>query len=306
MASINLPQQLCKYLNLLKDQKKCSDHTLRAYCGDFIQIFSPFLEEQKFYRGFPFKYTGSDATCDEGELLGLAIEGLKSMKSQGNSSRARRIASLRSFFKYLGDEGLIENDIGSRLKAPKVAPKLPRHLSVDEILALTSTLSKNLEADRPNADSQIRLFLLLYGGGLRISEALELNWSQVSADGRTLRVSGKGGKERLATLPGNIASYFQRSPRTNGSVVMDRLNSRTAYEWIRQLGVQAGLLRPIHPHALRHSYATHLLTGGADLRILQELLGHESLAATQKYTHLDLDHLSFQMEMHHPLSKDRS
>jgi integrase/recombinase XerC/integrase/recombinase XerD len=225
------------------------------------------------------------------------------MKSLSNSSKARRVASLKSFLRYLEGEGLVKEDLSSRLRSPKVTPKLPRHLSVDEVLAITAVLKANVDQGVANAEPQVRLFLLLYGAGLRLSEALDLKWSQTSADGRTLRVMGKGGRERLANLPDGVARHFRSFPRTPGHVVADQLSPRVAYEWIRQLGVQAGLLRPIHPHALRHSFATHLLTGGADLRILQELLGHVSLAATQKYTHLDLDHLSYQMEMHHPLSK---
>jgi integrase/recombinase XerC/integrase/recombinase XerD len=152
------------------------------------------------------------------------------------------------------------------------------------------------------------MILLLYGGGLRISEACSLRWSDMEMAGeRSLRVAGKGGRQRVVTVPELTWSALQALPHEGRFVFGGEceLSSRKAYEWVRQAGARAGLLKPLHPHALRHSYATHLLSSGADLRVLQELLGHRSLAATQKYTHLSLDHLARAMEKHHPLSASK-
>lgn len=148
------------------------------------------------------------------------------------------------------------------------------------------------------------LILLLYGGGLRVSEACALQWKDLVEGARSLRIRGKGGRERVVAVPERTWEALTALKR-EGATVFNGLGERKAYEWVRQAGARAGLLKPLHPHALRHSYATHLLTSGADLRVLQELLGHRSLAATQKYTHLSLDHLARSLEKHHPLSASK-
>jgi integrase/recombinase XerC/integrase/recombinase XerD len=147
------------------------------------------------------------------------------------------------------------------------------------------------------------LFVIIYGSGLRVSEACALEWRNIDLHKRVLRVAGKGGKERLVPLTAFAAQLLQTRSTPAGSSLWgpQGLSARVAYNWIRERGAKAGLLRPIHPHALRHSFATHLLTSGANLRTLQELLGHESLQATQKYTHLGIDHLARTLESHHPL-----
>jgi integrase/recombinase XerC/integrase/recombinase XerD len=168
-------------------------------------------------------------------------------------------------------------------------------LSVDEALSLLKVLH----------DPMTRaLVLLLYGAGLRVSEACLLKRKNLVESGRALRILGKGGHERLVALPESAWRALMALP-SQGEYVLSGdkpLHPRAAYELVRQAGLEAGLLRPLHPHALRHSFATHMLSSGADLRVLQELLGHRSLAATQKYTHLSIDQLARTLEKHHPLS----
>jgi integrase/recombinase XerC/integrase/recombinase XerD len=151
------------------------------------------------------------------------------------------------------------------------------------------------------------LLLLLYGGGLRVSEACGLRWKDLITSARSIRVEGKGGRERMVALPELCWKELQGLERSATYVLGgdQALSTRQAYQWVREAGESADLLKPLHPHALRHSYATHLLSSGADLRVLQELLGHRSLAATQKYTHMSLDHLARVMENHHPLSASK-
>ena len=214
------------------------------------------------------------------------------------ASRNRKAAAVRGFLKWAFAEKHFDEDWSTRLVSCKVPQKLPHFISVDEALSLLRALPPGRERT---------LVLLLYGGGLRVSEACGLRWKDLVRDSKSLRVMGKGGRERVVALPdlaweavvalpqgGSSATYILGGERP--------LSTRAAYEMVRTGGARAGLLRPLHPHALRHSYATHLLTSGADLRVLQELLGHRSLAATQKYTHLSLDHLARAMEKHHPLS----
>jgi integrase/recombinase XerC/integrase/recombinase XerD len=182
---------------------------------------------------------------------------------------------------------------------------------VDEVITVLKYLNSDFKTpeDKKKADHQKTLFLLLYGGGLRISEACNLKWKQVHLNEQKILVRGKGNKERYSVLPHFCTehlNYFKKSyhDKNNEFVFGEQaLNPRTGFEWIRQLGAAAGLINNLHPHALRHSYATHLLASGTNLRTLQTLLGHSSLQATEKYTHLSVDHLARLVEQTHPLTK---
>lgn len=234
----------------------------------------------------------------ETELLSRARQALTNWGHLSLASRNRKSATLKSFFGYLFNEGIIERDLAAQIHSPKVPKKIPHFLSVDEVIAVL----KSYQNDPQQNPKELLLFLLLYGTGLRVSEACSLQWKHVDLQQRVLRVKGKGDKERLVAFPKTVAQVFRGIPKETDSVWGEnQLSTRVAYEWIRSRGVKAGLLRPIHPHALRHSFATHLLSSGANLRTLQELLGHESLQATEKYTHLGVDQLARTMEKHHPL-----
>jgi integrase/recombinase XerC/integrase/recombinase XerD len=150
------------------------------------------------------------------------------------------------------------------------------------------------------------LFLLLYGAGLRVSEACNLKWESVNITRRELRIHGKGDKTRVISFPTMLQRALAQLRETQSSIYIwgaEPLNVRTAYNYIRLAGQWGGLSKPIHPHALRHSFATHLLNDGADLRIIQEMLGHASLNATEKYTHVSVAKLGETMENFHPLGK---
>lgn len=163
----------------------------------------------------------------------------------------------------------------------------------------------NKAETHPSLTQQRLLFFTIYGCGLRVSEACQIKMEDINLSKRQLRILGKGGKERMAVLPGALIPILEEQKKQKNKFLFgDKpLATRTAYDRIRKLGVAAGLLKPLHPHALRHSYATHLLSSGSDLRVLQQLMGHQSLAATELYTHLDVDQLARSMERYHPLSK---
>jgi integrase/recombinase XerC/integrase/recombinase XerD len=243
------------------------------------------------------------------ELSKAAMLAIRNWAPLSPSSRQRKCSSLKSFFSYLYRITATERDLGAGLVLPKSQPKLPHFVSVDEVIALLKVIERECERSSGKDLEEIKrvkaLIYLLYGGGLRISEACGLRWNQVKADARILRVKGKGGKERQVILP-PVAMRAVISLPNRGEFVFGEqpLNPRSAYEWVRRWGAQAGLLHPLHPHALRHSFATHLLAGGTDLRVLQELLGHQSLTTTQKYTHLDLHSLARTIENHHPLGQN--
>lgn len=293
-----------KYLKFLSVQRTASDHTSKSYASDIAQFLAPLGVQKILYTSltpvssFQIITKENQAisdTCSENLLLRLMSEAQLRWSSLQPSSRNRKWACVRGFLRWLKDERYLESNLELRIHSAKLPQKLAHFISVDEAIALV----KSLPSGREKA-----LILLLYGGGLRVSEACGLKWQNLRPESRALRVMGKGGRERLVTLPDSCWLEIQKLP-DNGEFILggDRaLSPRKAYDWVRTAGARAGLLRPLHPHALRHSFATHLLTSGADLRVLQELLGHQSLTATQKYTHLSIDHLARSLEKHHPLS----
>jgi site-specific recombinase XerD len=290
----------CKYLKYLSRTRTSSDHTSKSYANDLGQFLSPVGVEKILPTlesgASSFQIQWKESTVAQSfsplELIRLAQDNWSSLSP---ASRNRKAAAVRSFLKWAFAEKHFDNDWSTRLVSCKVPQKLPHFISVDEALSLLRSLP-------PGRDRA--LVLLLYGGGLRVSEACGLKWKDLVRDSKSLRVLGKGARERIVALPDlaweSIVAMPQCGPYILGGD--QPLSTRVAYEMVRSGGARAQLLRPLHPHALRHSYATHLLTSGADLRVIQELLGHRSLAATQKYTHLSLDHLARAMEKHHPLS----
>ncbi|MDQ3938432.1 MAG: tyrosine recombinase [Chloroflexota bacterium] len=218
------------------------------------------------------------------------------------ATHRRKAAALRAFYRFLFSEGIIERDVAGLLDVPRQALRLPEPLAVDEVDAL-------LEAPDPETPVGIRdraLLELLYAAGLRIGEALGLDLYDLSLAEAQVRVIGKGDRERLVPV-GDVAAlavaryldevrptWLARNPEVASarggplflSVRGRRLGRMAAWRQIRHAALRAGLKSQVSPHTLRHSFATHLLEGGADLRVVQELLGHASITTTQLYTHL--------------------
>ncbi len=296
LGSLDLPDLISKFLKRLENIDSCSVHTLISYRRDLEQAFE--LDPEKITEFCPH--------IQQNQLLTRARLAQNRWAQLSLSSRNRKTAVLKSFFHYLFDEELTSQDWAHSLVSPKVPQKIPHFISVDEALGVLQTLESSSE---PNTEI---LFHLLYGGGLRVSEACNLKWNNIDRERGNIRVLGKGGKERMVVLPSrSIAVLQQRFKSEMPSPTSylwgnQALNPRTAYQMIRDLGGKAGLTHRLHPHALRHSFATHLLSSGANLRTLQELLGHQSLQATQKYTHLGMDHLARVMEKSHPLGHKKS
>ncbi len=304
--SQKLADLACKYLIYLTLQRTASEHSSKSYANDLGQFLGPIGVQKILYTSSTlgpsfqiiWKKTQAEISVRE-ELITFLIKSAQELWARLEpASRHRKIAVLRGFLRWLFENKMVADDFSLRLIAPKVPQKLPHFISVDEALAvIKGTHEPHVRA----------LLLVLYGGGLRVSEACAIGWRDLVPDSLSLRVSGKGGKTRLVALPSLSWSALISLPRTGDYIFAGEkpLSSRKAYAWVRRAGAQCGLMKPLHPHALRHSYATHLLTSGTDLRILQELLGHSSLAATQKYTHLSLDHLARALEKHHPLSASK-
>jgi integrase/recombinase XerC len=221
----------------------------------------------------------------------------KAVKGAKASSRARSLAGIRNFFTFLDQNGIMHNPAASLLNTPKRPAKVPRPIEYTQLLKLIDNAVENVKNWTGLRD--YALFSLLYGSGLRIDEALKMNVGDWPLDGRKLRITGKGNKERevplLPIVKKRVEDYRAAAPLSDDNlsplfcgIQGKRLNQGMAQKAMRKLRVDMGLPDTVTPHALRHSFATHLLGEGMNLREIQHLLGHESLSSTQIYA--DVDH----------------
>ena len=303
--------EICvKFLEKLDFEEKKSPHTLVAYANDLAQTVEIKISNER-PRGpkidgsseYFWPYVSPMSADEWHETVSQYVRKISTLEP---SSRNRKIATLKKFYQFLQAEGWIEKS-HPLLISPKKAQKIPHFLTFDEALAvLRSFETPSLETDSARLKRGQILFLLLYGAGLRVSEACQLQWGDVNLSRRELRILGKGQKHRVISFPVLLLKQLASLRETQQlKYVWGELplQVRTAYNDIRECGLRAGLNKPIHPHALRHSFATHLLDDGADLRIIQEMLGHSHLSATERYTHVSLQRLAQTMEDFHPLSK---
>lgn len=290
-----------KFLYHLEFIENASKHSIRAYRLDLEQAF-------------PKTHYPHNAKITQLQLLESIRRAQQEWSELAANSRNRKTNCMRSFLKWLFINSYTSEDLRVHIHGPKTQIKIPHFISVDEALMCIEYLQNQIQSTQDaqkllNLHHYLCLFLLLYGSGLRVSEACSLEWKNIDFFQRVLRIRGKGQKERLVSFPSflKVELEFLKNQSSNHQTSIwgdQSLNTRTAYEWIRKLGIEVGLLKNLHPHALRHSFATHLLSGGANLRHLQELLGHSSLTATQKYTHIALQQVADMLEKHHPLKKN--
>lgn len=290
---LNIEDIIDKYLKFMANIESSSPQTIRAYKNDLHQVFLHSETSEKL------KHLNST------ELLEFSLVAQRKWARLSPATRNRKAGSLKSFFRYLADQKIIKEDLASRIQSPKVNKKIPHFLSADECITVIKSLSHENQTNHEQA--VLVLFLLLYGAGLRVSEACNLEWKDIEQNYKTARLTGKGNKARIVAFPDRLQNELKLWQKKNHELIYifgsKKLNTRTAYDWIRKAGQNAGLMKPLHPHALRHSYATHLLQSGANLRTLQELLGHNTLQATEKYTHLSVHELARTLEKHHPLKR---
>jgi integrase/recombinase XerD len=282
------------YLTHLHVERGLSPATVRAYRSDLADFGA--------FRGVSRAWsTSAEAASDY--LAARTRRGRRNDPGLAPSSLRRRAAALKGFYRFAFGEGLIAVDIASRLDLPRPSRLLPETLTVAETERLLVAAGGE-DGDRRGVRDRA-LLELLYAAGLRISEAIGLNSEDLSSDGAFVRVIGKGDKERLVPVGDLALEWLARwidGPRTallaisrveperGGPVFLGdhggRLARQQAWAAVKRAARQAGLTERVSPHTLRHSFATHLLEGGADLRIVQELLGHASISTTQLYTHL--------------------
>ncbi len=282
-------------------EKGYAEATLAAYGVDLLQ-FEHFVREKGLAPEAPESITRDTV---RGYLADLHRRGVK------RSSVARKLAALRSYFRFLIRQDILRVSPCAAITNPRQDVRHPTTLNVDQALRLVEA---SQEPD-PRSLRDMALLELLYGSGLRISEALGLDLYDMDMNQGMVRVLGKGAKERLApmTEPGveRMRAYLEHrgsfSPKPEERAVFlgmrgGRLNRREAAKIVDKIAAQAGLERRISPHVLRHSFASHLLESGADLRSVQELLGHARLSTTQRYTHLDLARIVQVYDQAHPLA----
>ena len=233
-------------------------------------------------------------------------------ENYAKSSMARKLSATRSFFHYLLKKKYIANNPAERVHNPRQEKRCPRFLNADEAFALLDT--DNEEKGSVCRSRDLALAELLYGSGLRVSEALALNIEDANPENAMIRVMGKGSRERIAPLSDScrdslrvwLENRSSWAPPTERALFVGkrggRLGRREAVRILEAMSAKAGLGRGVSPHGLRHSFATHLLAAGADLRSVQELLGHKKVTTTERYTHLSLEHLIAVYDRAHPRS----
>jgi len=289
---------LRQFLTYLRDERNYSDHTLRNYRSDLIAFFS-YLEREF-------------GQISEDSVTRLHIRGFladQQARNCGNRTAARRLAALRCYFRFLNREGINQGNPPQAVSTPRLGRPLPKFLEPEEATRL-------VEAPRDDTPLGIRdraILELLYSSGIRSHEVAGLTIPDVDLLSSVVRVRGKGKKERLAPL-GQFAMqalqrYLDKRPglvRSESKEILflsklgNPLNPRDIQRIVQRWAKVAGITKQVTPHVLRHSFATHMLNGGADLREVQELLGHASLSTTQIYTHLSHSRLRQVYESAHP------
>jgi tyrosine recombinase XerC len=287
-----------EFLHRLRVEKGYSPNTLRAYAGD-LSAFAAFME-------------GRGRGPEEAGVHDVrAFMAAEQVRGLARSTLARRTAAIRSFYKFLLRQGAICGNPMAALRSPRREQKLPGFLTVSELERLVEVPDGGTWIGRRDA----AILETLYGAGLRVGELVALNYEDVDLSGGMLRVRGKGKKERIVPAGrcavAAVRRYLQTGgdgapPRRHPHAVFvssrsgGRLTTRSVRRLVTKHAVAAGLDPAVSPHWLRHSFATHMLSAGADLRAVQELLGHENLSTTQIYTHLSHGHLKKVYERAHP------
>jgi len=306
-----MDRRLNEFLQFIRLNRNASAHTARAYASDLSQ----FLDHVALASGL------SRSRLKAGQLDRLALRGfLAGLHARGLSpaSAARKLAAARTFLRYLRREGLVDGDPGALVPTPKRDVRMPVHLSEDEMGRLVGSPSH----DTPLGRRDCAILELFYASGLRLSELAGLDLDDVNLNAQMVRALGKGGRERLVPFNRSTASALRvylkdrallvstrprsRDRRSDPLFVNyrgTRLTVRSVDRLVRRYAAASGVRTGVSPHALRHSFATHLLQRGADLRAIQEMLGHARLSTTQRYTHVNAAQLLDVYAKAHPRAR---
>jgi integrase/recombinase XerC len=281
-------------------QRNASPNTILAYTKDLTSFIS-YVGEAK------------PADIDHVRIRGYLSELYD--KGLGKTSVARHLAAVRSFYKWLAREGTVKQNPASLVATPKLPKNLPRVPTMEEI---NTVLDKDMPETAAFAERDRVIMELLYGCGLRNSELVGINLDDIHWSNEAILVRGKGRKERIAPLGESAAlaireylpkrgELLKSKKKTNPALLLNlrgtRLTTRSVGRIVKQIAIARGLPADIHPHTLRHAFGTHMLEEGADLRAIQELLGHERLSTTQRYTQLSMKHVVSVYDATHPRAK---
>ncbi|MGH8160363.1 MAG: tyrosine recombinase XerC [Rhodanobacter sp.] len=289
--------QVEHWLSRLAGERHASPHTVDGYRRDLAKLLR-FMQAQQLT-----SFDALDANRMRGFIAGEHRGGLAPKSLQ------RLLSSCRSLFRQLNREGLLASDPLLGVRGPKVRRKLPQVLDVDEASALVETDSGGKLAVRDRA-----MLELFYSSGLRLSELVGLRWVDLDLDGGEVRVLGKGSKTRIVPVGRHAVAALralgaEQGMQADSAVFRGRggapINPRTVQLRMNKLALQQNLPKHIHPHLLRHTFASHMLESSGDLRAVQELLGHADIATTQIYTHLDFQHLAKVYDAAHPRAKHK-
>lgn len=278
-------------------QRNASVHTRKAYRGD-LEAFSAYIGQRDL--------KGVDHVAIRGFLSHLYAKGL------GKTSVARSLAALRSLYRWMAQEGMVQQNPAALVSTPKLPKKLPRVPTIEE---MNTVLDGKMPEAASFPERDHLLFELLYGCGIRNSELVGINLDDIRLSNEAILIRGKGKKERYVpfgdSVKSALAAYLpvrQKLLRKNLPALLvnqrgGRLTTRSVGRIIKTVAVAKGLSPDVHPHTLRHAFGTHMLEEGADLRAIQEMLGHERLSTTQRYTQLSMKHVMQVYDQTHPRAK---
>jgi len=288
------------YIDYLIIEKGLSANSIQAYTGDLIS-YVIYLEKNLIK-----DIVLADTTAVLGWLVHLNRKGLSP------KSRARHLVTIRGFYKYLSGEKIIKTNPIKDVNIPKTGRNLPKVISVSEVQALL----ESGDAQKPKDLRNIAMMEVMYGAGLRVSELINLKLSDINLEANFVRVMGKGSRERIVPMGSKARETTQKWIDQGRPAVLKHqpgeylfaaragkpMTRQAFWKIIKKQAVLAGLAQNVSPHTLRHSFATHLLEGGADLRSVQAMLGHSDISTTQIYTHISRDYLVRMHQAFHPRS----
>ncbi len=296
--SLNWKQSFKNFETYLRLEKSLSQNSIEAYLNDVLKLERYFTETGSLVTPTDVTYTDLKAF-----LLWYSDE------NSNSRTQSRVLSGIRAFFKFLLTEGEIEENPASLIESPKIGLKLPEILTINEI----DRMIDEIDLTKPEGHRNKAIIETLYGCGLRVSELVNLHLTDIHYGEGFIIVTGKGNKQRLVPISGKALKEidFYKKDRDRLPVISDRnilfLNRRGArltramiFTIIKELAAKAGIRKNISPHTFRHSFATHMIEAGADLRAVQEMLGHESILTTEVYTHIDRSFLRDSLIMFHP------
>ena len=309
-----ITQMIDSFVDYLVAEKGYSPNTCRAYSRDLKDFLSYFVANRSLVNivdDDPADISAADVEHVSALMIRSYLGFLHKQKNK-KTSIARKLSSIRTFFNYLERHGVISENPAAAVLTPKQEQPVPNYLTVDDVFRLIDSVSTDTLAGKRNR----AILETMYSTGIRVSELVGLNAENIDFDTRTIRVMGKGSVERVAPI-GKKAVAAIRSYRNDlqgqkkapaniwkGPAFLNlnggRLTERSVARMLDDAAKAAGLTMPVSPHDLRHTFATHLLDAGLDLRVVQELLGHKQLSTTQKYTHVSIERLMSAYDSAHP------